>query len=363
MSITKVYPERYQQLLEEKTKTLIEKFSDFSMPELEVFESPPTHYRMRAEFKIWQQDSRAHYAMFEPSDRKTPVFIDRFPIGSKRINELMTPLLDKINACEVLRLKLFQVEFLTTLAGEALVTMIYHKALDEQWQDIAKALESELNCHIIGRSKKQKVVLSQDFVTEHLSIRDRVFSYQQVEASFTQPNAAICTKMLNWAMDCSDNSEGDLLELYCGNGNFTAPLATQFDKVVATEISKTSVKSAELNFAKNGIDNVKIARMSSEEFSQAMDKVRAFRRLRDIDLDDYNFSSIFVDPPRAGMDDHTTEVCKRFNNIMYISCNPDTLLENLRSINLTHEVLRFALFDQFPYTHHMECGVFLRKRD
>ncbi len=362
MSIAKVYPEQYQQQLEEKVQVLTEKFSAFPMPGLEVFESPPTHYRMRAEFKIWQQDGQAHYAMFEPGDPKTPVFIEDFPIGSERINNLMTPLLDAINASDLLRLKLFQVEFLTTLAGEALITLIYHKALDEQWQAIALQLESALDCHIIGRSRKQKLVLSQDFVTEHLNIRDRVFSYQQVEASFTQPNAAICTKMLNWTMDCTDNSEGDLLELYCGNGNFTAPLATQFEKVVATEISKTSVRSAETNFAANAIDNVKIARMSSEEFSQAMDKVRSFRRLKDIELDDYKFSSIFVDPPRAGMDEHTTEVCKRFDTILYISCNPDTLLENLRSINLTHEVKRFALFDQFPYTHHMECGVLLHKK-
>ena len=92
----------------------------------------------------------------------------------------------------------------------------------------------------------------------------------------------------------------DLLELYCGNGNFTAVLAQHFKSVLATEISKISVRSAETNFTHNKVDNVSVVRMSSEEFTQALNGERPFRRLKDIDLDSYNFSTIFVDPPRAG---------------------------------------------------------------
>ena len=48
-----------------------------------------------------------------------------------------------------------------------------------------------------------------------------------------------------------------------------------------------------------------------------------------------------------------------FDRILYISCNPDTLKENLTILGETHKIERFALFDQFPYTHHMECGMLL----
>ena len=102
--------------------------------------------------------------------------------------------------------------------------------------------------------------------------------------------------------------------------------------------------------------------MASEEFSQAMDKVRSFRRLQDIDLDSYEFSTVLVDPPRAGVDEHTINIIKRFDNIIYISCNPQTLLRDLAAISDSHEIERFALFDQFPYTHHMEAGMLLRKK-
>ncbi len=116
------------------------------------------------------------------------------------------------------------------------------------------------------------------------------------------------------------------------------------------------------NVELNKITNLDVARVSSEEFSQAIDKVRTFNRLQHVDLDSYNFSSIFVDPPRSGMDPHTTSITQRYDNIMYISCNPVTLRENLKSITQTHDITNVALFDQFPYTHHLEVGVTLRKK-
>jgi tRNA (uracil-5-)-methyltransferase len=56
--------------------------------------------------------------------------------------------------------------------------------------------------------------------------------------------------MLNWAYEALGDRPDDLLELYCGNGNFTLPLATRVRKVLATEISKTSVNAALSNLAK-----------------------------------------------------------------------------------------------------------------
>ena len=47
--------------------------------------------------------------------------------------------------------------------------------------------------------------------------------------------------------------------------------------------------------------------------------------------------------------------------IIYISCNPDTLQDNLKTLSTTHKVTKFAMFDQFPYTHHVESGVLLEK--
>ena len=362
MAIHQVAPEAYEQQLDQKLSLLKQQFSALSLPEIEVYTSPSSHYRQRAEFKIWQEDGRAHYAMYEPGEYKKPYIITDFLVGSERINQLMPKLLKAINADENLRKRLFQVEFLTTKSGEALITMIYHRPLDEQWQTCAQALKNSLNEDIIGRSRKQKLLLDRDYVIEKLNVDNSTFIYKQVEGSFTQPNADVCEKMLSWAQKHCLNAQGDLLELYCGNGNFTVPLSRHFNKVLATEISKTSVDAAKFNFEKNNVNNVDIARMSSEEFTQAMDNIRPFRRLSHIDLGSYNFTSIFVDPPRAGLDNDTLALTQRFETIIYVSCNPDTLLTNLTKLSTTHEIENFAVFDQFPYTHHLECGTILRRR-
>ncbi len=364
-TLTPINPENYSRQLEEKLTRLREQFSGLRLPEIEIFESSPLNYRMRAEFRIWHQGGTAHYAMTRPGE-KQPYIIEDFPVGSELINRLMPELLQQINHNEVLRRRLFRVDFLTTLSGDALITLIYHKPLDAAWEAAARQLQVLLGSDIIGRSRKQKVTLGKEFVTERLNVAGRCYSYQQIEGGFTQPNATVNEKMLGWALQNSekangDNTPGDLLELYCGNGNFTCVLAQNFDRVLATEISKTSVRSAIRNFEANAVDNVTVVRMSSEEFTEALNGVRPFRRLREVDLNSFNFSTIFVDPPRAGLDDATLALARRFSTIIYISCNPDTLRFNLEDLTKSHKIEKFAVFDQFPYTHHLECGAILTR--
>ncbi|WP_305818329.1 tRNA (uridine(54)-C5)-methyltransferase TrmA [Photobacterium leiognathi] len=358
----------YQQQLDEKAERIQNIFADFDTPELEVFASPAEHYRMRAEFRVWHEGEDLFYIMFNQETREK-YRVDQFPAASRLINDLMPMLVDAIKPIKALRHKLFQVDFLSTLSGEILVSMLYHRQLDDEWTAEAKQLKQRLNdegfkLNIIGRARKMKIVLDQDYVIEQLKVNDRTLTYKQVENSFTQPNGEVAQKMLEWAVDCTQDSEGDLLELYCGNGNFSLALAQNFERVLATELAKPSVDSAQYNIAVNNIDNVQIIRMSAEDFTDAMEGKREFRRLKDqnVDLQSYNCNTIFVDPPRSGMDEGTCRMVQSYDRIMYISCNPETLKENLDILGETHRITRFALFDQFPYTHHMEAGVLLERK-
>ncbi len=354
--------ENYQLQLNEKIVKTIEEFKLFSPPDLEVFPSPSSHFRMRAEFKIWHEEDKTYYVMHEKGEHNKTIKINCFSIGSRLINELMPLLIQHVESNETLRRKLFQVEFLTTTSLDSLITLIYHKHLDSDWLDSAKTLANNLGTKIIGRSRGQKIVTDIDYVSEQFSLDNGEYTYQQIETGFTQPNGFVCQNMLNWACNVSKELGGDLLELYCGNGNFTLPLSKNFSKVLATEVSKVSVNSAKYNISQNKCTNISVVRLSSEEFTQAINKVREFRRLREIDLDEYDFSTVFVDPPRSGLDDKTIKMIQRFDNILYISCNPITLKNNLSILNETHQVERFALFDQFPYTEHRECGMLLKRR-
>jgi tRNA (uracil-5-)-methyltransferase len=357
-------PNNYSQQLEEKKNDITRLFSNYDLPTFDVFESEPINSRYRTEFRVWHEGDDLYYIMFN-SETKQKYKVEYFPVASELINKCMSQLLIEIKDNELLRQRLFQVDFLSSKSGEVLISLLYHKQLSDEWQveaeQLIERLSSIATINIIGRARKQKVILHKDYLMEKLTVGNKSYTYHQVENSFTQPNASINEKMLLWAQKSTLNSTGDLIELYCGNGNFSIALAQNFDRVLGTEISKSSVKSAQVNITENNLNNVHIVRMSSEEFSQAMNNERKFRRLEGFDLTAYNYDTVLVDPPRAGLDPDSLDLISRFNKIIYISCNPDTLHENLSYLVKTHKIEQFALFDQFPYTHHVETGVILSK--
>lgn len=362
MPLPVVDPACYEAQLAEKIDRFVADAAPLAPPRPTVFRSPPIHYRLRAEFRIWHDGAELDYVMFDPDAPDVPIKLDQFPAGSATINRLMPALKERLRVEPALRRKLFQIEFLTTLSGEALVTLLYHRRLDDDWRHAARQLARSLDIQLIGRARRQKETFERDWVLEEFTIDSRRLSYKQVENSFTQPNGHINQAMLGWARDQLPPSDSDLLELYCGNGNFTVALADRFRRVLATEISKTSTAAAEFNANCNGVNNVALIRMSSDEISTALSGGRAFRRLAGIDLPSYRFNTLLVDPPRSGLDPVTLALARGFDRILYISCSPATLLGNLQSLAATHQIAALALFDQFPYTHHLECGVLLQRR-
>ncbi|WP_448569383.1 tRNA (uridine(54)-C5)-methyltransferase TrmA [Thalassotalea ganghwensis] len=364
--LSHINPKFYDAQLSEKKQRMTDLFAKFNGPEFILYCSEPLNYRQRAEFRVWHDGDDLYYIMFD-SSTKQKFRVDEFPVASTLINTLMTALIKEIKDFPILRERLFQVDFLSTLSGEALISLLYHRQLDDEWQKATSVLREKLSTiapvDIIGRARKQKVIIDKDYVTETLNVGEDVFRYQQVENSFTQPNAKVNEKMLLWAQEATQGKGGDLIELYCGNGNFSIALAKNFNRVLGTEISKSSVNSAQFNIKMNNLDNIDIVRMSSEEFSQAMNGERTFRRLEGFDLTGYDYDTVLVDPPRAGLDPDSVELVSRFNDIIYISCNPHTLKDNLQHLTKTHEIKELALFDQFPYTDHVETGVILTRKN
>ncbi|HMV63286.1 MAG TPA: tRNA (uridine(54)-C5)-methyltransferase TrmA [Rhodocyclaceae bacterium] len=362
MPLPRFDPADYDAQLAAKVARLRADFAPFGLPEPAVFRSEPLHYRLRAEFRLWHREGRVDYAMFDPENPRQPVILDDFPAAAEPIHAAMPRLRALLCASEVLRKRIFQVEFLATLSGELMISLVYHRPLDEAWTTAARALAAELGAQIIGRSRGQKIVLERDWLLEDFEVDGLRRRYQQIEGSFTQPNGGVNRQMLAWARARVAGVGGDLLELYCGNGNFTLALAPCFERVLATELSKSSVHAARYNIALNDVANVTLVRMSSDEISDALAGGRAYTRLRDVDLAGYRFSTLFVDPPRSGLDPATVALARGFGRILYISCNPQTLRDNVAALSATHAIEAAAAFDQFPYTHHLECGVMLRRR-
>ncbi|KAB7886693.1 tRNA (uridine(54)-C5)-methyltransferase TrmA [Poseidonibacter ostreae] len=349
----------------QREKERFSNFTDLENVDFDIVRGDEQNFRNRAEFKIWKNfdendNPTLSYAM--TSIDKTVLEISSCQIVSLDISNLMPKLLEEIQKNKTLSFKLFAIEFLNSTTGDMLVTLIYHRKLDEDWNELAKELSNKFNIKIIGRSRKQKVILENDYIDEKLNINNTNYNFRYIEGGFTQPNTKVNIGMIEWVLNNIKDSSKDLCELYCGGGNFTIPLSSKFRKVLATEISKTSIKSAKTNCELNNNNKIEFIRMSAEEFVEALEEKRVFSRLKDVDLKAYDFDSIFVDPPRAGLDDTTRALVKNFEQIIYVSCNPETLHRDLEELTKTHTIENFALFDQFSYTHHIESGVILKKK-
>ena len=346
----------YEKQIEIKKSRLKEMFECFDIPEIETIYSHDEHFRARAEFRIWHEGDKSFYAMRKRKEEGRGVIpIEECKIVDKAIYDLMPKLLSEIEKSDILKFKLYEIDFLSNKDGEVLVTLIYHKKVDESiGEEIKKLKDKFKNVDFIVRKKGRKFVFDKNYLIERLNVKNKEYKYKIIENTFSQPNRAMNEKMIEWALDNSKDLKGDLVELYCGHGNFTIPLSENFRKVIATEINKESIEAATYNAALNNRENITFLAMSAAEFSALKDENSPL-------LASYDLKNVLIDPPRAGLDDKSRKFVNEFDNIIYISCNPETLKRDLETLAKNRKIKAFAFFDQFPYTNHLECGVVLEK--
>ncbi len=338
----------------ERTKELL---GEFYAGEIEFFESEQTHFRSRAEFGLFHEGESIRYVMRGANGER--VFIEKCAIVDDKIAALMPCLKSALEASEELKFKIFGCEFVTT-KREICAVLLYHRDVEQIKSPLA-ALHAKLgiNC-LVARSRGKKLVFGEELLREELAVDGGEIRYVLSETSFIQPNRGVNEKMLSYAVRAVSGGR-DLLELYCGHGNFTIPLSFKFENVLATEINKSSIVKALENARINGANNIRFARMSAEEFVSALKGEREFHRLEGINLPGYDFSHVLVDPPRAGCDETVLNLIRNYENIIYVSCSQETLARDLAALASTHEVRSLALFDQFAHTNHIETIAVLLK--
>ena len=327
--------------------------------ELEFFQSPSSNFRTRAEFGVISKNS-VELTMVKNGKQ---ILIEQLDICDQSINKFIRHLKQQIFLSNVLKDKLFQVEMQVSRKGEGFISLIYQKFLDSNWIDEAKKLSKRIKTSVIGRSKNQKLVIGRDYVIETYDANGDKFQIKLYEHCFSQPNPYICDQMLSW-VDNNTSLKSDLVELHCGLGTFTVLLSKKFSKVLCTENSRLSTKALQVNLKDNCISNVSFGRMSGVETLEALKGNREFRRLKHVNLEDYNIDTLFLDPPRPGLDSRTLDLIKEvnFKEIIYLSCGFQSLKSNIRDLLSAYKVDKAAFFDQFPFTNHMETGVILNRK-
>ena len=313
--------------------------SDFH-DDIKITMSPATSFRSRCEFSY----SDNSYVMFE-KDKK--LYLDDFTLASSCIRKIMPDLLDEIIKSKCLDKKLFQINFRANSNNIVLVTLIYHKLIDDEMINNIESISKKLNINLIVRSKNYIYRTSDNYFEDFIN-NIKVY---QTDNCFYQPNKFLLTKMIN-RVELYIEHPNDLLELYCGVGTFTLQLANKFNRIFATESNRESIKCLDKAIAINKLTNIYKSRLSAEELGEAFNG-RSFFRMKDIDLNEFNFSHVLVDPPRSGLTDEVINLISKFKNIIYISCNGETYLRDIKKLR-SHKIKKIEIFDQFPNTRHME---------
>lgn len=162
---------------------------------------------------------------------------------------------------------------------------------------------------------------------------------------FTQVNPEGNRVILDELLRLGDFQARDrVLELYCGSGNFTLPIARRSREIVAVEGDRSSIANGKLNAQKNGLENIHWI------CAQVPAALRQLQKRKE------KFTKAILDPPRVGakgIEAHLASLGA--NRIFYISCNPTTLARDLAGLaKHGYELTWIQPIDLFPQTFHVE---------
>ena len=135
--------------------------------------------------------------------------------------------------------------------------------------------------------------------------------------------------------------------MYCGIGTIGIFASKHVKKVYGIEIVPEAIENAKENAKVNNINNIEFIRGDVEiTFTKLLNK-------------DVKPNVVIVDPPRKGLDNETVEnLCKLgLERLIYISCNPSTLVRDLKQLKETYEIKSITPIDNFCYSSHVECVV------
>ena len=192
-----------------------------------------------------------------------------------------------------------------------------------------------------------KVLYGRDYYMEEImGLKFRVSAF-----SFFQTNVDAVENLYTYALSLIDDFENKTaFDLYCGTGTITQTLAKRAGKVIGIELVDEAVEAARANAALNGLENCEfIAGDVFKVLNTVADKPEV----------------IVVDPPRVGISVDALDkiISYGVDQIVYISCNPKSLVENLYYLQYYgYRVKSVKPFDNFPGTKHVECVCLLTRK-
>lgn len=192
-------------------------------------------------------------------------------------------------------------------------------------------------------------ICGEEFLHEKMNVQGKEFCFSMSPQAFFQPNTEQAEKFYQKALELAEISEEDLVyDLYCGTGTIGILASFQAKKVLGVELCPDACVDARQNIADLGIKNMEVLQGDVAELLESLQQKQA--------------NLLIVDPPRAGLGEKAMKHLKALNaeKILYISCNPKTQAEDLKSLP-NYSIKAVQPIDAFPQTAHVENIVFLKQ--
>jgi 23S rRNA (uracil1939-C5)-methyltransferase len=230
--------------------------------------------------------------------------------------------------------------------AEAYVSALLALSLDNRIVGILQTEDDNIGDAV--KCENLKILYGRDYYEELLlDLRFRVSAF-----SFFQTNISAVEKLYQDALSMiSDFSGKTVFDLYSGTGTITQEVAQKAGKAIGVELIEEAVEAAKRNAQLNELTNCEFI---AGDVLKVLDEVT---ERPDV---------IVIDPPRSGI--HPKALQKILNydvkEILYISCNPKSMAENVAVAMLYgYQAKNLKIYDNFPYTKHIECVVLLTKED
>lgn len=173
------------------------------------------------------------------------------------------------------------------------------------------------------------------------------YTFKISPLSFYQINPVQTEKLYNLAIEGASLTGKEIVfDLYCGIGTIGIYMAKHAKKVYGIEIVEQAIEDAKENCKINNIENAEYYAGDTQKLLTDL-----------INNKDIKPDVIVVDPPRKGLDNVTIEniINIKPKKVIYISCNPATLMRDLSKLEETYDIKKIQPVDMFPFTSHIEC--------
>ncbi|MEZ4599266.1 MAG: 23S rRNA (uracil(1939)-C(5))-methyltransferase RlmD [Syntrophotaleaceae bacterium] len=309
-------------------------------------------YRSRAQVKIRQAQNRLVMGFYRPGSHYV-ANTESCPILHPLLNRTWSLFRQRLIECPDAA-KIPQLDLETDDTGQVRAVLHYIGNQSEPIKEFFGTMSAVANLSLFLQSGR-KDTLTKLFGRENLTIEvdDPPLKLQYGAGGFAQVNLEQNRALVREVASLfPSGSRWRVLDLFCGMGNFSLPVARRAEKVIGVENFAPAIDQARRNAEANGLTNVEFHARPAEGAATAL-------------WPENGFDMVMLDPPRSGAYEVIRELARlKPARILYISCDPPTLARDL--VPLLHSGYQLGWsrpYDLFPQTHHTESVTLLSRQD